>query len=175
MGALGSEIQGSSKRIVLVYSVVTPPLPSISPSHSAPSSHPHAQHSNLPLPAVTFLGRCCHVKSWERVTTWSSLKASRVPCRTGLQTEERCAPPPRNPECAHGWRWGEQGSSCKLGSRLHTWQVLSAAGKRGGRWGDSEGEELGGLRAHVAHHPVSSRAQPARRAMGLAPSLTHVH
>lgn len=38
--------------------------------------------------------------------------------------------------------------------------------------GDFEGEELGGSRAHVAHHPVSSRAQPARRATGLAPSLT---
>lgn len=35
-----------------------------------------------------------------------------------------------------------------------------------------EGEELGGLRAHRTHHPVSSRAQPAGRAVGSAPSLT---
>lgn len=51
--------------------LLSPPSPH--PTLLPPNTH---THGNLPLPAVTFWGRGCHVKSWERVTTWSSLKAS---------------------------------------------------------------------------------------------------
>lgn len=91
------------------------------------------------------------------------MKASHVPCRTDLPLLE----------ILNTLMDGSGESSCKLGSRLHTQQVLSAADKRGGRWGDFAGEELGSLLVHRAHRPVPSRAQPAGRAVGSAPSLTH--
>ncbi|XP_025941653.1 uncharacterized protein LOC112975576 [Apteryx rowi] len=62
---------------------------------------------------------------------------------------------------------GSGESSHKLGSHLRILQVLSAADKRGGRWGDFEGEELRGSNAYVVHHPVSPQVSASQVGHGL--------
>lgn len=56
------------------------------------------------------------MKSRERVATWSAVKASRGSGRPGLQTGERRAPPPRNPERSYGWRGGVGNHPVSLGA-----------------------------------------------------------
>lgn len=68
------------------------------------------RHCNLPLPAVTFWGRGCHVKSWERVTTWSSLSeniTTGLAERAGSRGETLSSPLPEI--LAWKGRWGERG------------------------------------------------------------------
>lgn len=78
------------------------------------------------------------MKSWERVTTWSSLKASQQALQNRPAAGGTLRSP--SPKSSPGRELGGAGNHLvKLGSRLHTWQVLSAADKRSGRWGDFDG------------------------------------
>lgn len=138
---------------------------------SPPSPHPtllppHTHtRGNLPLPAVTFWGRGCHVKSCERVTTWSSLKASEQAWqnRPAAGGTLRSPSPKSRALLSRMGGWGGN-HLVSLGAAYTHGKSCQQLIKEVGGGEDFEGEECGGSHAHVA--PPSCVLQGSHRQDG---------